>query len=128
MAGGPARPDGLDVGFYVRPTVVAGAEPGSRIAQQEVFGPVLTVLPYADEEDALQIANDSTYGLGGAVWSADQDRATAFARRLQTGQIDINGGTFNPLAPFGGQKCSGIGREFGPYGVREFLRTKSLQF
>ena len=97
------------------------------IAQEEIFGPVLSILRYPGEDEALAIANDSVYGLAGAVWSGDQDRATAFARRMRTGQVDINGGSFNPAAPFGGYKRSGVGRELGRYGVEEFLQPKSLQ-
>jgi len=97
------------------------------IAQEEIFGPVLSILRYSNEDEALAIANDSVYGLAGAVWSGDQDRATAFARRMRTGQVDINGGSFNPAAPFGGYKRSGVGRELGRYGVEEFLQPKSLQ-
>ena len=97
------------------------------VAREEVFGPVLSILAYDDEEDALRIANDSDYGLAGGVWSADQDRAVAFARRMRTGQVDVNGGRFNPVAPFGGYKQSGNGRELGTHGLEEFLEVKSLQ-
>ncbi|NEC93072.1 aldehyde dehydrogenase family protein, partial [Streptomyces sp. SID12501] len=98
------------------------------IAQEEIFGPVLSILPYEDEDDALRIANGTVYGLGGAVWAADAETATAFARRMDTGQVDINGGRFNVRAPFGGYKQSGVGRELGPHGLGEYLQTKSLQF
>jgi aldehyde dehydrogenase (NAD+) len=97
------------------------------IAQEEIFGPVLSILRYSDEDEALRIANDSDYGLAGAVWSGDADHAVAFAKRMQTGQVDINGGAFNPAAPFGGYKHSGVGRELGRYGVEEFCQSKSLQ-
>jgi aldehyde dehydrogenase (NAD+) len=97
------------------------------IAREEIFGPVLSILPYADEDDAVEIANDTDYGLAGAVWSGDQDRAVAVARRMRTGQVDVNGGRFNPLAPFGGYKQSGNGRELGRYGLHEFCEVKSLQ-
>ncbi len=127
VAGGPERPDGLDTGYYVRPTVLAGVVPGSRVEQEEVFGPVLAVIPYASEDEAAQIANDTPYGLSGGVFSGDQDRAVAFARRMRTGMVDVNGGRFNPLAPFGGYKQSGNGRELGEYGLEEFLEVKSLQ-
>ncbi len=97
------------------------------VAQEEIFGPVLCVLPYEDEEDALRIANGTVYGLA-AVWAGDEAEAVAFARRMDTGQVDINGGRFNPLAPFGGYKQSGVGRELGVHGLTEYLQTKSLQF
>jgi aldehyde dehydrogenase (NAD+) len=126
--GGPKPPEGLDRGYYVRPTVFAGVTPGMTIAQEEIFGPVLCVMPYEDEEDALRIANGTVYGLAGAVWCRDEERAVAFARRMETGQVDVNGGRFNPLAPFGGWKQSGIGRELGTHGLTEFLQTRSLQF
>ncbi|MFI1202929.1 aldehyde dehydrogenase family protein [Streptomyces sp. NPDC020883] len=126
VAGGPRPPEGP--GFYVHPTVFADVTPEMTIAQEEIFGPVLTVLRYEDEDDAVRIANGTVYGLAGAVWAGDDAEAVAFARRLETGQVDINGGRFNPLAPFGGYKQSGIGRELGPHGLTEYLQTKSLQF
>ncbi|MFD9076170.1 aldehyde dehydrogenase family protein, partial [Streptomyces lasiicapitis] len=98
------------------------------IAQEEIFGPVVSLIRYEDEADAETIANGTVYGLAGAVWAADDAEAVAFARRLQTGQVDINGGGFNPLAPFGGYKQSGVGRELGAHGLAEYLQTKSLQF
>ncbi len=127
VVGGAARPEGLDKGYYVRPTVLAGVTPGSRIEQEEVFGPVLAVIPYATEDEAVEIANGTPYGLSGGVFSGDQDRAVAVARRMRTGMVDVNGGRFNPLAPFGGYKQSGNGRELGEYGLEEFLEVKSLQ-
>ncbi|MEU7149772.1 aldehyde dehydrogenase family protein [Streptomyces sp. NPDC045470] len=127
VAGGPDAPEGRERGYYVRPTLFADVTPGMTIAQEEIFGPVVAVLPYADEEEAVRIANGTVYGLAGAVWAGDEDEAVAFARRLDTGQVDINGGRFNPLAPFGGYKQSGIGRELGPHGLSEYLQTKSLQ-
>ncbi|MGW0858552.1 aldehyde dehydrogenase family protein [Streptomyces sp. NPDC002690] len=126
VAGGPDSPQ--EVGYYVRPTVFADVTPDMTIAQEEIFGPVLSILRYEDEEDALRIANGTVYGLAGAVWAADDERAVAFARRMETGQVDINGGRFNPLAPFGGYKQSGVGRELGPHGLAEYLQTKSFQF
>ncbi|KUL72684.1 MULTISPECIES: aldehyde dehydrogenase family protein [unclassified Streptomyces] len=126
VAGGPRAP--REKGYYVSPTVFADVDPGMTIAQEEIFGPVLSILRYEDEEDALRIANGTVYGLAGAVWAADEEQAVAFARRLDTGQVDINGGRFNPLAPFGGYKQSGVGRELGAHGLAEYLQTKSLQF
>lgn len=128
VAGGPDAPEGLDTGYYVRPTVFADVEPGMAIAQEEIFGPVVVLIRYEDEEDALRIANGTVYGLAGAVWGADEETAVAFARRMDTGQVDINGGRFNPVAPFGGYKQSGVGRELGAHGLAEYLQTKSLQF
>jgi aldehyde dehydrogenase (NAD+) len=127
VTGGSAAPAGLERGYFVRPTVLADVDPDSTIAQEEVFGPVLSVIRYADEQDALDIANNSRYGLAGAVWSADPDRALAFARRVRTGSIDVNGGRYNPVAPFGGYKRSGIGREMGRAGLEEYLEIKSIQ-
>lgn len=116
-----------EIGNYVCPTVFADVDPNSELGQEEVFGPVLAVIPYETEEEALEIANGTDYGLSGAVWSADTDRAIAFARRVQTGSLDINGGSHNPLAPFGGYKRSGYGRELGRVGFEEYLQLKSLQ-
>jgi len=127
LVGGATAPEGLSRGFYVRPTVFGPVPPESELAQHEVFGPVLAVIPYADEEDAVAIANGTVYGLSAAVWSADEARALAFARRLRTGQVDVNGAPFNPAAPFGGYKQSGNGRELGVQGFEEFLETKSVQ-
>ncbi|MFJ6393533.1 aldehyde dehydrogenase family protein [Streptomyces sp. NPDC091972] len=126
VAGGPESP--REQGYFVAPTVFADVTPEMTIAQEEIFGPVLSVLRYEDEEDALRIANGTVYGLAGAVWAGDEAEAVAFARRMDTGQVDINGGRFNPLAPFGGYKQSGVGRELGPHGLAEYLQTKSLQF
>jgi betaine-aldehyde dehydrogenase len=111
----------------VKPTVFATNDSKAVLAQEEIFGPVLTIIAYQDEDDAIRIANDSIYGLGGGVWSSDEDRAVRVARRIRTGQVDINGGAFNPLAPFGGYKQSGIGRENASYGLEEYLQFKSLQ-
>ncbi|WP_330329633.1 aldehyde dehydrogenase family protein [Streptomyces sp. NBC_00536] len=126
VAGGADAP--AERGYFVAPTVFADVTPDMTIAQEEIFGPVLSILAYADEDEALSIANGTVYGLGGAVWAADEASAVAFARRMDTGQVDINGGRFNPLAPFGGYKQSGVGRELGPHGLAEYLQTKSLQF
>ncbi|CAL9649865.1 3-succinoylsemialdehyde-pyridine dehydrogenase [Streptomyces sp. enrichment culture] len=126
VAGGPEAP--REQGYFVAPTVFADVTPDMTIAQEEIFGPVLSILTYEDEEDALRIANGTVYGLAGAVWAGDEAEAVAFARRMETGQVDINGGRFNPLAPFGGYKQSGVGRELGVHGLAEYLQTKSLQF
>ncbi len=126
--GGPQRPDGLPVGYYVRPTVFADVTPQMVVATQEIFGPVLCVLPYETEQEAVDIANGTPYGLAAAVWSADQDHAVSVARQLRAGQVEINGGAFNPVAPFGGFGQSGYGRELGVHGLEEFLEIKALQF
>jgi acyl-CoA reductase-like NAD-dependent aldehyde dehydrogenase len=127
LAGGPDAPTGLDQGYYVKPTVFGKVKPGSTIAQEEIFGPVLSIITYKDEADAIRIANDTPYGLGGGVWSATEEHALKVARCLRTGQVDINGGPFNMFAPFGGFKQSGHGRELGKFGLEEFLELKSLQ-
>jgi len=127
VTGGAEPPEGLDHGFFVRPTVFSDVDPSMTIAQEEIFGPVLVIQPYEDEEDAVRIANDTVYGLAGGVWSADEERAKSVARRIRTGQVEINGGAFNPLAPFGGFKQSGHGRELGRFAIEEFLQTKSMQ-
>jgi aldehyde dehydrogenase (NAD+) len=127
VTGGPETPEGLGKGYFVKPTVFANVSNDMTIAREEIFGPVLSIIPYEDEDDAVRIANDTVYGLAGAVWSKDAERARRVARRLRTGQVDINGGSFNPFAPFGGYKQSGNGRELGRYGLEEFLEVKSLQ-
>ncbi|HEY4334150.1 MAG TPA: aldehyde dehydrogenase family protein [Ilumatobacteraceae bacterium] len=127
VIGGPGSPAGLEVGYYVRPTVFTNVTPDMTIAREEIFGPVLALIPYDTTDDAIRIANDTVYGLGGGVWSADADRARAVARQIRTGQVEINGGPANPEAPFGGYKQSGNGREFGIHGLEEFLEMKSIQ-
>ncbi|HKH64847.1 MAG TPA: aldehyde dehydrogenase family protein [Solirubrobacterales bacterium] len=127
ITGGAEPPEGLARGFFVRPTVFSEVEPEMTIGQEEIFGPVLVIQPYEGEDDAVRIANSTDYGLAGGVWSGDSDRAIAVARRIRTGQIEINGGAFNPLAPFGGYGQSGHGRENGRYGIEEMLQVKSLQ-
>jgi len=127
LTGGAEPPEGLRSGYFVRPTVFSEVTPEMTIAREEIFGPVLALMPYEDEEDAVRIANDSIYGLAGGVWSADAERAKRVALRIRTGQVEINGGAFNPLAPFGGYKQSGYGRELGRFGLEEFLQVKSLQ-
>ncbi|MCU1589165.1 MAG: aldehyde dehydrogenase family protein [Frankiales bacterium] len=127
VAGGPEQPEHLPKGFFVKPTVLV-AKPGSTIEQEEVFGPVLTVVPYdGGDEAAIRIANGTPYGLSGAVWGADRDRALRVARRLRTGQVGVNGASFNPTAPFGGFGQSGYGRELGPLGIEEFTAVTSIQ-
>jgi acyl-CoA reductase-like NAD-dependent aldehyde dehydrogenase len=127
VTGGVEPPEGLDSGYFVRPTVFSEVKPDMTIAQEEIFGPVLSIIPYESEDEAAEIANSTIYGLDGGVWSADPERAKAFARRMRTGQVQINGATFNPVAPFGGFKQSGSGREYGRFGVEEFLEVKSIQ-
>jgi acyl-CoA reductase-like NAD-dependent aldehyde dehydrogenase len=127
VTGGAEPPEGLDSGYFVRPTVFSEVKPDMTIAQEEIFGPVLSIIPYDSEDEAADIANSTIYGLDGGVWSADPERAKAFARRMRTGQVQINGATFNPLAPFGGYKQSGRGREYGRFGLEEFLEVKSIQ-
>jgi acyl-CoA reductase-like NAD-dependent aldehyde dehydrogenase len=126
VTGGAERPEGLEKGYFVRPTVFANVDNQMTIAQEEIFGPVLSIIGYEDEDDAVRVANDTVYGLAGGVWSGDPERARRVARRLRTGQVEINGGKFNPLAPFGGYKQSGNGRELGKYGLEEFLEVKAL--
>ena len=127
LTGGTEPPEGLDKGYFVRPTVFTNVAPQMTIAQEEIFGPVLSIIPYDTEEEAIEIANGTLYGLAGAVWAGDKDHAEQVARRLRTGQVEVNGGGFNPLAPFGGYKQSGIGRELGKFGLEEYLEVKSLQ-
>ncbi|MFD8572979.1 aldehyde dehydrogenase family protein [Streptomyces sp. NPDC059639] len=126
VVGGTETPH--EQGYFVAPTVFADVTPEMTIAQEEIFGPVVSIIRYEDEDDALRIANGTVYGLAGAVWAGEEAEAVAFARRMDTGQVDINGGRFNPLAPFGGYKQSGVGRELGSHGLSEYLQTKSLQF
>jgi acyl-CoA reductase-like NAD-dependent aldehyde dehydrogenase len=125
VSGGPDRPRGR--GYFVQPTVLTDVAPDAEIVREEVFGPVVTIEAYETSDDALAMANAGDYGLHGAVWSADPVRAIAFARRMRTGQVDINGAAFNPAAPFGGYGRSGNGRELGRWGIEEFLETKSVQ-
>ena len=127
VTGGPERPEGMAQGYYVRPTIFSEVRNDMTIAQEEIFGPVLSIIPYEGEEEAARISNDTVYGLSGGVWAGDPERAKAFARRVRTGQIEVNGGAFNPNAPFGGYKHSGYGREYGTHGFEEFLQTKSMQ-
>ena len=124
---GGGRPEGLDGGFFVEPTLIVGVGNDARVSQEEIFGPVLVVIPFDDDDDAVALANDSAYGLSGSVWSADRERAVAVANRIRTGTIGINGGLwFSPDVPFGGYRQSGVGRESGVAGFEEYLETKSL--
>jgi len=127
LTGGPDVPEGFEKGYYVLPTVFGRVDSTMTIAREEIFGPVLSIITYRDEDDAVAIANDSIYGLSGGVWSGDEERALRFGRRMRTGQVDINGGQFNIQAPFGGYKQSGKGRELGKFGLEEFLEIKSIQ-
>jgi betaine-aldehyde dehydrogenase len=126
LTGGSGRPDGLGTGWYVRPTVFANVDNTMRIAQEEIFGPVLSVIPYDDVEDAIRIANDSDYGLAGTVWTADTAAGLDVARRVRTGTFGVNTYTMDFAAPFGGYKNSGIGREFGPEGLAQYTELKSV--
>ena len=127
VAGGPTPPDGLDRGYYVRPTVFSDVTPDMTIVREEIFGPVLVIQPYDDEDEAIRLANDTIFGLNAAVYSGDEQRAIRVARRIRSGQVQINDGAFNIHAPFGGYGQSGNGREFGKWGLEEFLETKSMQ-
>ncbi len=127
VTGGVETPDGLESGFFVAPTVFSNVTRDMTIAREEIFGPVLVLMPYDSEDEAVEIANDTDYGLAGGVWSGDPEHAKAVARRLRTGQVEVNGGSFNPMAPFGGYKQSGNGREFGSFGLEEFLEVKAMQ-
>jgi aldehyde dehydrogenase (NAD+)/betaine-aldehyde dehydrogenase len=127
VTGGADAPEGLDTGYFVQPTVFSNVTTDMTIAQEEIFGPVLSIMPYDDEADAVRIANDTIYGLAGGVWSGDPERAKRVARQIRTGQVEVNGGSFNALAPFGGYKQSGHGRELGKFGLEEYLEVKSLQ-
>ncbi len=127
LTGGADPPEGLGTGYFVRPTVFSAVTRDMTIARDEIFGPVLAIIPYDSEDEAIDIANDTDYGLAGGVWSVDPERARQVARQLRTGQVEINGGNFNPMAPFGGYKQSGNGREFGAFGLEEYLEVKSLQ-
>ena len=125
-AGGTGRPDGLDKGYFVKPTVFSDVTNDMSIAREEIFGPVLSIMPFDDEDDAVNIANDTPYGLSGYVSSSDLDRARTVAARLKTGMVHINGADLEALAPFGGYKQSGNGREWGAHGMDEFLEVKSV--
>jgi acyl-CoA reductase-like NAD-dependent aldehyde dehydrogenase len=127
VCGGVTPPEGLEQGYYVQPTVFSDVRRDMTIAQEEIFGPVLSIIPYDSEQEAVDIANDSNYGLAGGVWAATDEKAFEVARKIRTGQVEINGGAWNNVAPFGGYKQSGIGRELGQYGFDEFLEVKAIQ-
>ena len=126
VTGGTGKPEGLDAGYYVKPTVFSNVDNSMSIARDEIFGPVLSIIGYDNEEDAIRIANDSDYGLSGGVWSSDNDRALAVAKQLRTGEVDMNGSFLNTDAPFGGYKKSGNGRELGRFGLSEFVEAKQI--
>lgn len=127
VTGGTTPPEGRNTGYFVQPTIFSDVSNDMVIAQEEIFGPVLAIIPYDSEEEAIEIANDSIFGLSGAVWSGDNDHGLSVARKIRTGQVSVNGGAFNIAAPFGGYKQSGIGRELGPHGLTEFTETKAIQ-
>ena len=127
LIGGTEQPEGLPQGHYVQPTIFSDVTNSMTIAQEEIFGPVLSIIPYDTEEEAIAIANDSLYGLSGGVWAGTNEKAFEVARKIRTGQVEINGGNFNIFAPFGGYKQSGIGRELGKFGFEDFLEIKSIQ-
>ncbi|MFZ4584219.1 MAG: aldehyde dehydrogenase family protein [Acidimicrobiia bacterium] len=126
VTGGTEAPEGLDTGYFVRPTVFADVRNDMTVAQEEIFGPVLSIIPYDDDDDAVAIANDTIYGLSAGVYGGDTERAVKVAHRIHAGQVDVNGQGFNPTAPFGGYKQSGLGREYGEYGLEEYLEVKTL--
>jgi len=126
VAGGLGKPEGLETGYYVKPTVFSGVDNAMTIAREEVFGPVLCIIPYRDEDEAIRIANDTPYGLSAYVSSGDLQRARRVASRLRAGMVHINGAALADAAPFGGFKQSGNGREWGAYGIEEFMELKSI--
>jgi acyl-CoA reductase-like NAD-dependent aldehyde dehydrogenase len=128
IACGGGRPKGLNQGYYIEPTVFTDVHPYMKIAQEEIFGPVVSVLSYSDEQDAIRKANNSTYGLSGAVYTRDPERGCALARRMHTGSVTINGMIVDPKQPFGGFKQSGVGREGGIEGLDSYVETKTIHF
>ncbi len=127
LCGGVTPPEGLEAGHYVQPTVFSDVTRDMKIAREEIFGPVLSIIPYDTEAEAIEIANDTIYGLAGGVWAETDEKAFEVARKLRTGQVEINGGMWNNVAPFGGYKQSGVGRELGKFGFEEFLEVKAIQ-
>ena len=127
LVGGVGVPEGGGKGYYVKPTVFSNVKNSMTIAQEEIFGPVLSIIAYENEDDAVNIANDTVYGLSGGVWASTKEKGIAIARRIRTGQIAVNGGAFNVNAPLGGYKQSGVGREYSEYGFDEFLELTSMQ-
>ena len=126
VAGGLERPDGLDKGFFVRPTVFADVTPGMRVFQEEIFGPVLCMTPFRDEAHAVELANATEYGLSGYVQSRDIERARRVASRMRTGMVHLNGAPTDAIAPFGGYRMSGNGREWGVFGLEDYLEVKAV--
>ncbi len=126
VCGGVERPEGLERGYYIAPTIFASVDNQMTLAREEIFGPVLAILPYKSEEQAMQIANDTPYGLDAHICSADMERARNMARKFRTGSVHINYAMRSPFMPFGGSKCSGNGREWGKYGLKEYLELKSI--
>jgi acyl-CoA reductase-like NAD-dependent aldehyde dehydrogenase len=126
LEAGGGRPDNLDRGYYVEPTVYSGVNNGMRVAREEIFGPVVVVIPYDDVDEAIAVANDSPYGLHGGVYTSDPETGVEVARRLITGTVSVNSFTLNSDAPFGGRKSSGYGREFGPEGIAAYLEHKTI--
>ena len=126
LTGGEGRPEGLERGWFIRPTIFANVTNEMRIAREEIFGPVLAVIPYRDEEDAIRIANDTSYGLQAYLHGSDIERARRIADRMESGRVVINGAPHEPLAPFGGFKQSGIGREYGVFGLEAMLEPRAI--
>jgi aldehyde dehydrogenase (NAD+) len=126
VAGGPGKPDGLEIGYFVKPTVFRDVNNEMTIAREEIFGPVLCIIPYSDIDEAVKIANDSDYGLSGYVWGGSKEEAMQVARKLRTGMVHLNGAPTDVLAPFGGYKQSGNGREWGMHGIEDFLEVKAV--
>jgi acyl-CoA reductase-like NAD-dependent aldehyde dehydrogenase len=127
VTGGLDRPEGSETGYFVQPTVFSEVAREMTIRNEEIFGPVLVIESYDSLDEGIDRANDTIYGLSAGVWARDQEEGTSIARRIRAGQVQVNGGKFNDLAPFGGYKQSGYGREFGKWGLEEFQQVKSIQ-